>query len=255
MKKTFIGILGVLLLVSVVAFAAIIEVGEARTVVMVGGSVPAPTAGCSGLAYVRKNGAAGTSVGLTGVSAGNLIVLWLQWQDAAGDATVSDGSSSFSYTTTVNSGNQELGRFAYTTSSVASGSVTYTGTFPGGAGGRTMSVFEFTKTAGTISLDTSGDGATGSGTACTSAASNTTSTNEVIVGACGIYADRNYASATIGGTAVDQYQEVDDSGYGATTAQTSRVIADGSTITGCTSTINIDSSGGWVADMVSFKCE
>lgn len=41
MKKTLFACLSVLLLASVVVFAAIIEVPEARTVVMVGGSVPA----------------------------------------------------------------------------------------------------------------------------------------------------------------------------------------------------------------------
>lgn len=242
MKKTLLAILAVLLCVSF-ADAQIISIAKKK------GAAPS---GCEGLAFVKKGGAAGTSVGLSTVTAGNLIVLWLQWQDAAGDATVSDGSSTFAYSATVNNGNQELGRFAWTLSSVASGSVTYTGTFPGGAGGRTMAVMEFTKTSGTISVDTSGDGATGASGAATSQSSNTTGSAEIICGGGGWYVDATYSSATIGGNAVDDYQACNDSGYGSSGHMTYRLVT--STISGCASAISTGEST-WVADMVSFKCE
>jgi len=241
MKKTLLSFLIVLLCFSF-ADAQIISIAKKKA------------GGCEDLAYARKAGAAGTSVQLSSVASGSLVVVWMQWQDAAGDATVSDGSSTFACSTTVNNGNQELGRFCWTLSSVASGTVTYTGSYPGGAGGRTIAAMEFTKSSGTFYLDTSGDGATGASGAATSQSSNTTGSAEIICGGGGWYADATYSSATIGGDAVDDYQVCNDSGYGSSGHMTYRLVT--STISGCASAISTGAhQHGWVADMVSFKCE
>src|SRR5688572_22541321 len=74
------------------------------------------------LAFVQQNTVTddandtGAQVALTGVGAGNLIVLWVKWEGAAGATiTASDGTSNFTVRpTNDHNGNNDLhGAFAY----------------------------------------------------------------------------------------------------------------------------------------------
>lgn len=108
-----------------------------------------------------------TSIALTGVTAGNIIAMWIDWESSPTTSlSVSDGTSSLTMCSLANNGGNELGQWAYLLSA-NSGNKTYTIT-----GGPTFSaivIFEFTPPAGkTIAFAGEATPATGSSTTPTS---------------------------------------------------------------------------------------
>jgi hypothetical protein len=203
------------------------------------------------IAYINKNSAAAASVQLTGVTAGHLIVLLLHWDTVGGNATVSDGSSTFAYANTVSDGTHNLySRLVYCLSSVASGTVTYTGTFPGGSGHQGMDVMEYSYSAGSIVLDNINLGVVGTGTTVASQNFSTTGTSEVVFGGTGVYTGgyANFSNPLIGGASADQsvtdYEQYYNGG-----ALWSKIA----TVSSSNAAITIESGNNWTADAISFK--
>lgn len=184
------------------------------------------------------------------MTAGHLIVILLHWDNYpyTGDATVSDGSSTFAYGNTVQ---DALGiacmRLAYCLSSVASGTVTYTGTFPGTSDHWGIDVMEYS--GNSLSLDNSNLGATGTGSAAASQNFSTTGTAEVVFGGVSMYAAvPSFSSPLIGGAAADQsiYNYVGFYRGGALWSKIATVSSSNASITSAT-------GYNWTADAISFK--
>ena len=162
------------------------------------------------LAFAHSGGAfadgGGTtlSVPLTGVQAGSLLVAYVKWEGAAGTATVSDGTSTFTADTMNNAANGDLhGQFFYLLSSSRSGNVTYTATWNPASAYRKLIVYEYTQSGGTVTLDAS-NRATATSGSLNSGAITTTGTDEVVFGAYGEYAASDTTNEQIGGVAADQ---------------------------------------------------
>lgn len=211
-----------------------------------------PVAASASISYVQKNSTVGKATSLTGVTAGNLIVCMVQWQDTAGTPTLSDGTNSPDAYSNVNTRENALStRFAYWLSSPKSGSVTYTWTQSGG-GGFTAHVFEMSYT-GTCTLITGhiNLGANANGTTATSQTSpSTTETVMVAFGGGASYGDSSLSSATIDGAAVDQSTHSIDVGYAACGSMTMRILNNPGTYN---SVFVYSQSQGWTADVIGFK--
>lgn len=201
------------------------------------------------ISYVNKNSAVGKAVQLTGVTAGNLIVCMLQWQDNATTPTLSDGTNSpTGYGTVVTNINAQLIRFAYWLSSPKSGTVTYTWTASGG--GHTAHVFEMS-CSGTWGLDTVDAGATGASGTAVSANETSSETSMVAFGGAGFYYSTSYSSGTLDSGAVDQVTSATDSSYGALGVATMRVMSNPGTYG--SSIIASYTLEKWAADLIAFK--
>ena len=140
-----------------------------------------------------------TTVNLTGVGAGNLIVLWVKWEGTtSGGATVSDGTSSLTMGTLSDPGNTAVGQFAYLLSANG-GNRTYTVTFPSGYSYPRLRIAEFSY-SGTVSLDAQNIGS-GNSTACASGNIATTGTDEIVLGGYAEYSSNVLSSPLINGAA------------------------------------------------------
>lgn len=183
------------------------------------------------------------TVSLTGVGAGNLIVVWAKWEGTtSGSITVSDGTSSLTSGTLVVHANNDLhGQFAYLLSA-NSGDKTYTVTFPTGATYQRIRIAEYSY-SGTISFDAQN---TGSGTGLTPTSGNitTTGTDEIVLGGYAEYTNTAPSSPLINGVAATFIADGVNAKmwYGLVNA----------TFTGNASvTINISSA--WLANVIAFK--
>ena len=200
------------------------------------------------LAFVQSAASnSSNTIALTGVGAGNLIVLWAKWEDSAsGGITVSDGTSSLSLGTLRSPGTTgPRGQFAYLL--VAnSGNKTYTVTWPSGALYKRLRIMEFSYT-GTASLDTQNT-ATGTSNAPLSGNITTTGTDEVILGG---YAEYSAYSSSL--FKVNSAAAAGSVGGGATYAAEWYSIFTSTlanTNAGCTLS---GSDGEWVCNVVAFK--
>lgn len=232
------------------AFASTSWTGGGATMMMVGGTAAVAGGGGGSPSFTyenKRNSAVGKVVQLTGVTAGDLVVSLLQWQDSNVTPTISDGSSSWSYAT-VKINTAEYIRLAYTLSSVASGTVTYTWTATGG-GGHTSHAIAVAST-GTVSLDTID--AIGSGASGTATSGSETSAEAVMVafGATGSYTSSVLYTGTLDGVSVTDNTTVIDSGYGATGALTVRIMNNPGTYN---SVMTFDGTSNWVSDLIAFK--
>lgn len=183
------------------------------------------------------------TVALTGVGAGNLIVLWVKWEGpTSGSMTVSDGTSSLSIGTLVEHSNGDLqGQFAYLLSA-NSGDRTYTVTFPTGAVYKRIRIAEYSYN-GTISFDAQN---TGSGTGVTPTSGNitTTGTDEIVLGGYAEYSNTTPSSPLINGVAATFITG------GVNAKMWYRLV--NATFTGNAS-VTIDKSSAWLANVIAFK--
>jgi hypothetical protein len=217
---------------------------------MMGAGVAAAAAGGT-WTYVQGTGSNdGNSIALTGVGAGNLIVIYVAWAnspDGTTGATVSDGTTGLTMGTLSSLGAADRGgQFGYLL--VAnSGNKTYTITWPSGINTKTYAIMEFSYT-GTASLDAQAAAKTGNGTALSSNAITTTSTSSLVLGG-GYNMDSNtFSSELINGGAADGRQQ-DAYTYG---EMWYKILA--STFSGGVAAVTAANSY-YVASMISFKLE
>jgi len=185
-----------------------------------------------------------TTVSLTGVGAGNLIVMWIKWEGATtGGATVSDGTSSLSMGTLVEHSNNDLqGQFAYLLSA-NSGNKTYTVTFPSGSAYQRIRIAEYSY-SGTISLDVQNTGS-GTGVTPTSGDITTTGTDEIVLGGYGEYTGTTPSAPLVNGVAATFIT-------GGTNAKMWYRLPT-STFSNGNASLTINISSNWIANVIAFK--
>ena len=121
------------------------------------------------------------AVSLTGITAGNLLVVWLTWGTADGAPTLSDGTSSFTAGTKVSiSGG--YGQFFYRLSANG-GNKTITATFSPNVDYPEITVSEIAASSGIWAFDAQNTG-TGTSASPASGVINTSGTEEVVFGGC-----------------------------------------------------------------------
>jgi glucose/arabinose dehydrogenase/PKD repeat protein len=200
-------------------------------------------------AFARSGAASsdgdGTSLTLqlTGVGAGDLIVVYVKYEGSATTATVSDGASTFAADTAVHAANGDLhGQFFYALAAQASGTVTYTATWAASKPYRKLFVYEYSHTGTVATFDVSGRATATTGT-LNSGAVTTTGTDEVAFGSYGEYDASTTSNEQIGGAAADQVRRQ------AYAAVWSKAFA--SPFTGAaTATGN---SSTWISNIIAFK--
>lgn len=147
------------------------------------------------------------------VAAGDLVVVWVKWENGATTVSCSDGTSSLTNWGPGNlsvGGADQRGTLFYLLSSVATGTVTYTATFGAGRSWRGMCVMVYRPSAA-ASLDGTATGTSGTSTAANSGNLTTTGTDGVAFGAYGEFGDP-IASPLINGSAADQFRDNSASG-------------------------------------------
>lgn len=206
---------------------------------------------------------------LNGVTAGNLIVCLLLFQDAPHSPTPgtevyvtesggSGGASTWSYSDIVNYSNQALSIIAYTLSSVKSGNVTYTWTETHGAG-HCVGIMEYHASSAWelthINAGAGGAGPGGGGGETTATSGNENSSiARVAFGVSGYWSKNHYHRATIHGDTVDHYVVPVDSSYLNSGCLTSKILTDSDT-GNYNSVITMGDwvDYGWVADLIAFN--
>jgi len=137
--------------------------------------------------------ASSISVSLTGVGAGNLIVVYASWYNATyPTATCSDGTSTLEALTAVSAWNNKSQIFYLL--SANGGDKTYTVTFANSSGPRTVFVWEFASTGDTWYYDTSNQGSAQGSTTASSGVITTQSTYPQVIVSNGVLG--NYAAST-----------------------------------------------------------
>jgi len=152
----------------------------------------------------RAQGDAGAitiAVSLTGVGAGNLIVLWVAHEGAATTYSCSDGTTTLTNGTVSDHANGDQHALFCYVLSANGGNQTYTMTFGGSRTFRRMQVWEFSY-SGTVSLDAQGV-ATGTNGTHTSGAITTTGTDEVVLGGSKNFNTGTFSSFLINGVTAD----------------------------------------------------
>lgn len=184
------------------------------------------------------------TVTLDGVAAGNLIVIWIKWEDAVGNISVSDGTSSFQVVTGVSSDAGPCGQFAYLLSANG-GNITYTVTFPGGAAYMRIIAFEFDYGTDTCSFDQSN---VGSGSSEYPVSGNITTTGDVglALGGFSEYTDVTITDRKINENAADGNQDQGDTS--AWWEILSSTFANGHAQCDI-----LGSSSQWVCNIIAFK--
>ena len=197
--------------------------------------------------FVQSNVSdSGTTVALTGVTAGNLIVIWVKWEAATANASasISDGTSSLTMATAGHQGTSApSGQFGYLLSANG-GNRTYTVTVPAGGSFIRLRVAEFSYTGGTLSFDVGNIGA-GSSTAPASGNVTTTGTDELAFGGYAEISGATPSSPLINGLTASTLPT-----QGSYTRLWYKTFS--STFTGNAS-ITLSGSGGWVCNIISFK--
>lgn len=181
---------------------------------------------------------------LTGVSAGDLIVVMVAWHNYTGTPTVSDGTSSLT-AGTQSASTYEHVQFFYLTSSVASGTVTYTASL---SGATYIQVIACRVTCGTTpSVDV--QGASAGGTSTTAASSAVTSTEATTIAFGGFYnlGGASASSTTIAGASPDGTRN------GASNVSQMAYKVESSTFSSGTATFNLNASSEWAAQIIVFK--
>lgn len=191
------------------------------------------------------------SSALATVTAGNLIVAWFKYEGAPTTITLNDGTTTFTARTLTSHANGDLnGQFHYLLSSVASGSVTYTGTFAAARAFKRIIIFEI-DTTGSAAYDTE---ALASGTSVSPSSGNLTTAvaNSVVLGGYGEYNNSTLSVRVINGVA-NENNRAGDNTTGAT-ASISCVWENvfSSTFTGAASA-TLAGSDPWVCNAIAFK--
>jgi hypothetical protein len=197
------------------------------------------------IAKVQSATSASATVALTGVGAGNLIVMNIRWSSAnnVDGCSVSDGTSALTMgTVTHNSAAEQHMQFAYLLSA-NSGNRTYTITYPAGSSEYRVEIIEFSHT-GTIEYDTENTG-TGSSSTAASGVISTASASELVCSGGANY-QKTFSSPTIGGSEVTEtiyYNNYNYLGYTIFTS-TQTNIAAGHTCA---------ASDSWNCHIIAFK--
>jgi hypothetical protein len=183
-------------------------------------------AAAAGFTYVQTKGVATVggantttkTVQLTGVTAGDLIILFSQFQSGASSATASDGTSSLTHTPAgiVNNGstNGNIECF-YLLVSIASGTVTYTVTYNVTSSYASLVVIEYSYT-GTATFDKESSNASASTSAVTTGNITTTGSSgtEIVIAAAEAPALAVMTTPLIGGTTPTHNMPDDTAGSG-----------------------------------------
>jgi|GEM_PF-1015829 len=194
---------------------------------------------------VQSNAADNTNtITLNNATAGNLIVVWVKWEEASvsGSASITDGTSSFTMGTAAHFGtSQPSGQFGYLLSANG-GNRTYTVIFPTGALFPRLRIAEFSYT-GTISFDAQN---TGNGSSASPASGNitTTGTDELVLGGYGEYSTGALSNPLLNGQAAGGTVGIEFTKMWYKTFS--------STFTGNASAA-LSSAGGWVINIIAFK--
>lgn len=204
--------------------------------------------------FVQSNSSFNSNTAaLTGVGAGNLIVLHAKWENSKNNISATDGTTSLSLGTRADSASADgvMSQFAYLL--VAnSGNITYTVTFPAGhvAGTRCIVVMEFSYT-GTMSLDVQNVG-NGNSSAPATGTVTTTGTDEVACGGVGVWtASQEPITAMLinavaaGGSVVVSSPSAPDS------AMWYRLLT--ATFSGGTASCTLDGVDEWSANIITLK--
>jgi hypothetical protein len=184
-------------------------------------------------------------VSLTGVGAGNLIVVWAKWEGGATTATASDGTSSLTMGTVGTHSNSDLsGVFGYLLSA-NSGARTYTITLGATRSFTRMAVLEFSHT-GTVTFDAQN---TGSGTSTTPTSGNITTTGgtgALALGGYGEYSGGTLSNSQINGVAADSLISTP-----ALSAVWYRILS--APFTAGHANVTLSGSGDWVCHILALK--
>lgn len=183
---------------------------------------------------------------LTGVTAGNTIVVVATWAGDATDATISDGTSSFTMTTRQSGVGGTSVQIGYLLACTANGTVTYTVTFPGSATALRVAVWEFSHSA-TASYDTSAGNAASSSTAVNTG-NITISDTDVLV----VAAHRDYTAVGSSGWQING--ENADGTLGTANETRSWYSIENASWTGA-ATCTLNDTGHWVAAVIALKIE
>lgn len=201
--------------------------------------------------FVQRGVASNTNVvTLTGVTAGNLIVVVTRHEGAATTLTCSDGTTSLTAGNKVSHSNGDLHGQMFYLLSANGGNVTYTISYGAARTFKSIIAEEHSYSGGTISLDTQAAGAYGTGTAIASNNITTTGTDELVVGGGVTYTNAATPSAwLVNGGAPDQSYWT---GVGNSTPIGIASKKFTSTFTGNVSA-SISGSDAWGALMMAFK--
>lgn len=194
----------------------------------------------------RNYGPWGTSmsVGLTSITAGNLLVAWHSWE--GGDDTVlsvSDGTSNFTHGTKRGHSNNDQYIQPFYLLSANSGNKTITVTLDSGKSARTFHVMEFDLQGGEIDIE---DGQYGTGSPFSSSAFSTTGSDVICIAHVKTWTDGTFSTYDIAGTTGVGNITVSD-GYEAGTWWRNTTVSNDDA--------NVAFSGGsdYVCGVISFK--
>jgi len=190
------------------------------------------------------SGGATFAVTLNGITGGNLLVVWIKFENNPHRTlvSVSDGTSAFTLDTETDHSNGELsGCFAYLLSANA-GNKTITATFDDTNTYTRMFVSEFSY-SDTCEFDTSAQGQ-GNSASLSSGNFTTTGTNELVVAGFGEYSSTTTSSEQIAGSAATE------PAYSPEAWSSIWYLA--TTVSNDDATASIDSSN-WVCNAIAFK--
>jgi len=195
------------------------------------------------------NGVSTEDVVLNGVGAGNLIVAYVKHESTDTTFAFSDGTSSFTLGTEVNSASPMAGIFAWLLSA-NSGNRTYTLTLGASCAHVNFVVTEYSydHANGTCEFDAQATGQ-GSGTSAVSGAITTSGTNCIALGGVSKFSAGVVSNFNIGGVAGGNMVPIASSAFQDAQAQIwSRVT----TLSSGTASITVPSDD-WICNIVAFK--
>jgi hypothetical protein len=204
--------------------------------------------------FVQKNAtvsqdasATTVAVTLTGVGAGNLIVLVVRHENTPVTITASDGTTSLTAGNKITHSNNDFNGQMFYLLSANAGTVTYTATFSSSRPYRAIIAEEYSY-VGTAVLDVQATGAYGTSTSIQSDSFATTGSDEVVIAGFFNYnSTSNMATPHIDTSTPDDYTM-----YSGSTKIGIASKTFGSTFTGYTDAV-IDVSDPWIALALAFK--
>jgi len=159
-----------------------------------------------GSSNANNSGTPHTSLAITvnGITAGNLIVVWVGWEDVNGTTSVSDGTSMLTPGTKKkdDSGGGAYGQFFYLLSANG-GNKTYTASFSASTNYSRIAVMEFSSYDKVWSFDAENVGG-GYGSSTASGNITTSGTDEVVVGGFSHYQPNTTTNESINGVAATE---------------------------------------------------
>jgi len=235
-------------------------------ITLTGDTWPAAGGGTAGpFTYVQSNAAlaSATTITLTGVGAGNTIIVFTKWEGvgAATDTSVADGATPFVAGTAIHTDTNSFHSQIHYLLSSAGGSRTFTITWPGNTDWAQAVVAEFSHSGAGAVVEDAEEGGTGSGTALQSNNTNTSVADTAVIG-CGasFTGTQAFSSHQINDIAADGNVNatyyVDDDGVYQTSANCYstmwwRILT--GTMSGGHAQVTADQSDSWHCHVISFK--